>query len=430
MSENSQYIKHDFEDQEKLVLIALNQRPHKKQEIIDIIKRLAIRFGMAIFLEETGNIEEFSKIEQALSYLVHENKVTVDQHGIYSLTEKGELEAQKYSKGLLRFFSLLKYLAYPSISPILSLIIHFFLGTLKLVGFFLIGSVSLLGDGLDSLMDGFSSIIVGLSMKIGKEKHATFLLLILMIITGISILYQGIERVFYPTALDEGTLAITIAIVSIILCGLLYFYQRFLGYYNRKLAILAQSEDSKNHILNASLVLIAIVASFGNILIVDGLVGCFIGFIILRGAYEIYTDLKAQSQGENIDYEKYKLGIWKRYDNLQNKVLDLWILHSVDRDVNTLEILERKFDDVFQPIIIGDRKNQKQVWQSPQQKEHLKERIKDLKESHFLKEENQVLLLTEEGRLKLEGEVKKIRKSTTSRRRSKRHEKKIKRLSE
>ncbi|MFX1538243.1 MAG: cation diffusion facilitator family transporter [Promethearchaeota archaeon] len=428
MNETGQYTK--FEDQEKLILIALNQRPHEKQEIIDIIKRLAMRFGMAIFLEDTGNIEEFSKIEQALSFLVHENKVTIDQHGIYSLTEEGEIEAQKYSKGLLRSFNMLRHLVRPSFSPILSLIIHFFLGTLKLVGFFLIGSVSLLGDGLDSLMDGFSSVIVGLSMKIRQEKHATVLLLILMLITGISILYQGFERVLYPVALEEGTLAITIAIVSILLCGLLYLYQRFSGYYNRSLAILAQSEDSKNHVLNASLVLIAILASFGNIFIVDGLVGCFIGFIILRGAYDIYLDLKAQSQGENIDYEKYKLGIWKRYDNLQNKILDLWILHSVNQDVNTLKSLEEKFNDVFQPIIIGARKQQNQVWKSPQRKEHLQERIQDLKESGFLKEENQILLLTEEGILKVEREVQNIQKKTTSRRRTKRHEKKIKKLSE
>ena len=430
MNESKHYSRQDLEDQEKLVLIALNERPHNKQEIIDIIKRLAMRFGMAVFLEETGKIEEFSKIEQALTYLVHENIATVDQHGIYSLTEKGEIEAQKYSKGLLKFFGLLRYSANPSISPILSLIIHLFLGTVKLLGFFIIGSVSLFGDGLDSLMDGISSIIVGLSMKIRKEKHATILLLILMLVTGITILYQGIERVLFPAALEEGTLAVTIALISIIFCGLLYFYQRFSGYYNKSLAILAQSEDSKNHVLNAFLVLIAIVANIGNIFIVDGLVGCFIGFIILRGAYEIYLDLKAQAQGETIDYEKYKLGIWKRYDNLQNKVLDLWILHSVRGEVNSLELLEAKFDEVFQPIIIGERENQRQIWKSPQQKEQLFERIQELKESDFLAEENHILQLTDKGRLKLEGEVEKVKKSTTSRRRSKRHEKKIKKMSE
>jgi hypothetical protein len=426
-----EYSKHDLEDQERLILIALNQRPHNKQEIIDLIKRLAMRFGMAIFLEETGDIEEFSKIEQTLSYLVQENKATVDQYGIYSLTQEGKTEAQRYSKGLLKFFRILSHLAHPSISPLLSLVIHFFLGIMKLMGFFLTGSVSLLGDGLDSLMDGFSSIIVGLAMKIRKEKQATYLLLLLMIITGITILYQGVERLLHPAALEEGVLAITIALVSIMLCGVLYFYQRFSGYYNKSLAVLAQSEDSKNHVFNAILVLIAILASFGDIFIVDGLVGCFIGYIILRGAYEIYVDLKAQSQGEIIDYEKYKLGIWKRYDNLQNKILDLWILFSINRRVaDTVKALESKFDDTFQPIVIGNRDPEEQVWKSPQQKEHLEERIQNLKENGFLKEENQILLITGKGKSKLEGEIKKIQKTATSRRRTKRHEKKIKKLSE
>ena len=46
MNESRLYSKQDIEDQEKLILITLNERPHNKQEIIDIIKRLAMRFGM------------------------------------------------------------------------------------------------------------------------------------------------------------------------------------------------------------------------------------------------------------------------------------------------------------------------------------------------------------------------------------------------
>ncbi|MFX1285843.1 MAG: hypothetical protein ACFFB5_19535 [Promethearchaeota archaeon] len=63
-----------------------------------------MRFGMAIFIEETDNIEEFSKIEGALAYLEEEKKILVDNtSGVYSLSEKGEVEAQKYAKGLYSF---------------------------------------------------------------------------------------------------------------------------------------------------------------------------------------------------------------------------------------------------------------------------------------------------------------------------------------
>lgn len=108
MLESGRDLKLDFEDQEKLILIALNQAPHSKQEIKNIIKRLAMRYGIAIFLVETENIEEFTKIEKALSYLVVENMVQVDANEFYSLTEKGEVEAQKYTKGLLTFFKILE----------------------------------------------------------------------------------------------------------------------------------------------------------------------------------------------------------------------------------------------------------------------------------------------------------------------------------
>ncbi|MFX1285844.1 MAG: cation diffusion facilitator family transporter [Promethearchaeota archaeon] len=286
-----------------------------------------------------------------------------------------------------------------------------------------------MGDGLDSVMDGVSSIIVGLAMKIRKEKQSTYLLLLLVFITGLGIFLQSIERILIPEALKEGELAITIAITSIVLCGLLYFYQRFSGYNNRNLAILAQSEDSKNHVLNAFLVLIAIIAGLFGIFILDGIVGCFIGFIILQGAYKIYSDLKAQSQGEEIDYEKYKLGIWKRYDKLQVKILDLWILYKIKKDVNTLEKLENDFNDFFQPIIVADKMNEQHIWKSPQQKSHLLKRIHSLKIFGLLKEENDVLLLTEKGTLKLQKEIQKVSKETKKRGRTKRHEKKIKKLS-
>ena len=354
----------------------------------------------------------------------------IDERGIYSLTEKGILEAEKYAKKLSRFFKVLTSLIAPSISPVLTLLIHLFLCIVKIMGFFMTGSISLLGDGLDSGMDSISSILVGFAMKFKRETIATYVLLVLMTITGLGILSQGVDRILNPMILKEGTVAIIIALVSIVLCGFLYIYQRLSGYNNRSIVILAQSEDSKNHVLNAILVSIAILASSIGIHLLDGIVGCFIGVIILQGAYEIFKDLRAQSQGEKINYEKYKLGIWKKYDKLQTKVLDLWLLFKVGEEIDTLESLKKEFQSFFEPIVIKYTENGQYVWKSPQHEDQLTERIQKLIDDDFLKKENMKLGLTERGKKRIQNERSKTIKVEDSRKRTRRHEKKIQRLTE
>jgi Co/Zn/Cd efflux system component len=419
----------EIDEQIKFVLIILNESSKNKEEIANSVKKLALRYGIAFFLEDLENYSEFSKIKQSLDFLVQEKMALIDG-GIYSLTEKGRVEAEKHARILSRFFNLLTLAMAPSISPVLALFIHTFLGIVKIMGFFATGSISLLGDGLDSIMDGISSILVGLAMIIRKETIATYILLVLMLITGLGILSQGVDRIINPIALEEENLASIIALVSITLCGLLYIYQRLSGYNNRSLAILAQSEDSKNHVLNAFLVLIAVLASSIGIHLIDGIVGCFIGVIILLAAYKIFNDLREQSHGEKINFEKYKLGIWKRYDQLQIKLLDLWILFKVGEEINTLESLGNEFQTFFRPIVIKSTGDVNYVLKSPQHTNQLTVRTQRLVDEKYLKRKDKTLELTDRGKKRIQDEISKSIKDKDSRKRIRRHEKRIQRLSE
>jgi len=416
----------ELDDQIIVIFVALNEKPCSHDEIINVIKRLAMRYGMAIFLEEIETINEFKKIDEALEFLIREDVIFVNSNGDYELTSKGREEAMKYTKGMYYLFKFLGNLSNPSISPVLSLIIHLFLGILKITGFAVTGSVSLLGDGLDSIMDGISAILIGIAMKIRKEIAATYLLLVLMCITGFGMLVQGIERsIFNPEAIQEGSTALIMAVISIIFCSLLYFYQRYAGYNNRNLTILAQSEDSKNHVLNASLVFLAVVVSSMGVYWIDGVVGCFIGLLILKGALEIYRDLRKQSQGEVIDFEKYKLGIWKRYENLQLELLDLWLLHEINMGVDTLDSMHSNFDVSFKPIIIKHSDRQKHVWTPPQQRKHLDERLQQLVDNNLVELTSDTFLLTAAGKKRLKERLFRKNSEKKGWKRMKRHEKKI-----
>ncbi|MFX1285628.1 MAG: cation transporter [Promethearchaeota archaeon] len=379
------------------VLMFLNERPYSYHEILDIDSRIAMFFGAPMFLEEARNPIHTWWNQIGLTYL-EKKEIIKKEEGLYSLTEKGKQPADDAVKQMIKFLRFVFSLTKPAISPILSLILHLFLGSLKLIGFVITGSISLLGDGLDSAIDGISSIVVGLSMKIKKEIQATYILIGLMVFTGIGVVFSSIDRILHPVGLAEEMLAITIAVISIIFCICLYLYQRYSGYINQSLAILAQSEDSKNHVLNALLVLIAIGADYFQIYILDGLVGCFIGFIILKGAYEIFQDLRSVSQGEAIDYEKYKLGVWKSYSRFQDRMLGNWVLYQILNGTNQLNILESAFDNKFSPITLNHSQGDSFTINYSHDKEGLHDQINSLLENKLIQKQDSSLVLTNAGK--------------------------------
>lgn len=394
----------------KVMLVLLKEGKKTHFDLVNSFEKFSLRFGSTTYLQERG--KNFSKearkqysilsIEKSIQYYVEKYYIQYDNE-YYRLTESGIKEANKTAKGMSFAFRIIKTLLKPEISPILSLLLHLILGIWKLFGFFVIGSVSLLGDGIDSLMDAVSAIVVGIAMRFDQEVKATYLLLVLMLITGFGILIQSIDRLLNPIPLEEENLAIIIAVVSMIVCSLLYFYQRYSGWNNRSIAILAQSEDSKNHVLNAFLVLVAVLATNIDIYIIDGIVGCFIGFIILRSALELYQDIKAMNNGEEVDYDKYKLGMVKSFHKLQKNVLDLWVLKNIyDGKKSTKELLQ-KFDDDYSPfVIVVDKKDgekEKYTWNAPHSVDQIESTIEKLYKEGFIDKnlDNEILRLTLKG---------------------------------
>ena len=387
------------------VLISLSERPHSYQEIVEINNRIAMLFGAPVFMygHNPASIWWFDK---GLTY--SENKGYIKKKDmIYSITERGKQPADNEAKGMIQFFRFVRSLTRPVISPILSLVLHLFLGSVKIIGFMLTGSVGLLGDGLDSAIDGVSSIVVGVAMKIRKEIQATYFLIFLMLITGSSIILTSINRILNPIALEEETVALLIAGFSILLCFVLYLYQRYSGYINQNLAILAQSEDSKNHVLNAFLVLIAVSMGYYKIYFLDGLVGCFIGMIILKGAYDVFQDLRSMSQGESVDFEKYKLGFWKGFSKFRFQMFKNWILFQILNGKNDLTSLETAFDKAFRPITIHHSVRDDLTINYSYDKETLTLSINELLEEKSIQDDNnQSYILTDQGRIRIEKAIK------------------------
>ena len=343
-------------DHQWLTIRALNEKSLALEELVEEFMKFEISFGGPSFLFDSEDNPSYQLMKltviEDLDFF-QKNEMVIKKDEIYHITPKGEEVAKYFADRWKSVTRLANKFFSPSTPPLISLIFHFILGILKLVGFALTGSVGLLGDGIDSTIDGISSIIVSISIRIKKERIASYFLLLLMIASGVGILYESIDSIIETVKiggqLDSPVFALVVASVSIFLCLILYLYQRIVGYTMKNLTILVQSEDSRNHILVGLLVLIGVVAGYFNFFILDGIVGLIIGLLILRGCYAIFQDIRAISRGETIDFEKYKLGMWKRFDRFRANKVGLWILFMLKKGVNKIEDLENNFNTKFRP---------------------------------------------------------------------------------
>ncbi len=413
----------DIDGHARMVLVLLNEKPLSRKDIKDQMRRIGLRFGTyeAIVedLEKPKATEEITEIadtiEEQIDFLLTHHFIKEEEE-LFHLTEEGKEIASRFSKGMFTVFSIIQKLGSPTIPSILSLIFHFFLGLIKLIGFTITGSVGLLGDGIDSAIDGISAIAVTIAIRIKKEVAITYLLIGLMVLSGVGILFESITRLLNPIALEEENVAISIALVSIILCGFLYFYQRFIGVNTSNLAILAQSEDSKNHVLVGSLVLVAIIANFFELYVLDGVVGCLIGGLILRGSYELWQDVRAASQGEELDLEKYKLGIARGYEKMQTEMLEKWILWRIYKGSNTFTQVEIDFNHDFQSLTMVAEDKKQEVMKRYHTKESLNQHFSRLIGDKLLEYDQNAIRITEKG-------LKKLKTAERGRRRHKRRRK-------
>ena len=153
--------------------------------------------------------------------------------------------------------------------------------------------------------------------------------------------------------------------------------------------------------------MLAIIGNELNLLFLDGLVGCFIALVILRGAFTLFRDLRDLNQGKNVDFEKYKLGIWKFYGKLQFSMLDNWILHQMFNDEKTKEELSNKFEQTFRPIMIHQTGGEDFIIKFSFGKKDLEERLEFLKRNGFISNQSTGMSLTSKG-------IKKIQKAMKS----------------
>jgi len=304
------------------------------EEIKEQFQAIPRRFGFFSGFHQERK-EDFDIIlMEDLQKLV--NRKWIDRHGeTYYLTDIGRPEAEKMHTEVTTTLQRIKRLFLtPQATARVTLIVHLVLAAVKLPAGLISGSVGLMNDALDTLMDGISSLLVFFGIKYDKEKSANIILILLMFITGGMACYQVIRKIFLPFEPHIDWFTFFAVIFSGIVAYGLMLYQKYVGSKKESFSLITQSVDSRNHVIVAGSVLGGLIAAALNFVWIDIAVGMFVSFLILKGAVEILIDFIKVAGGEQIDYSKHQINMGFRR-KMEQKHMVQWMLELIDKGTVT-----------------------------------------------------------------------------------------------
>ncbi len=261
------------------IAAALIDGPLTLEGIRDYYQLMARRFGIFsdVFALRSGSRNgpdhgPWQHLAESLAELADKGWIVQEQHR-YRLTETGRRQALVMLDELKRGRAVLDGLTDPRRVSLVTLVIHFVLAALKLPAALLSGSVGLLNDALDTLMDGISSIVVFFGFRFNRERLASIVLVVFMLVTGGFTFYEVVARIIRPTATNSDPFAFAAMLVSALVCALLWAYAKFAGLRCGSMALITQSVGSRNHVLVALSVAAALVSNLLEFPLLDRITG-------------------------------------------------------------------------------------------------------------------------------------------------------------
>lgn len=351
----------DLDELKKMVSILISQFEMVGTEFgTRIVSGLLSRFGRPAAVRSSRDIQKESKqevdIKSECQNLQEKGLVTISQVCKYELTAEGRERAKEFEKNLKKSTDILEgQILSPSAAARNTVIIDFFLASLKLFSGIFSGSVGLLADGADAAVDTVSAAVVWLGMKIKREDLGSIIVLLMMFITGISVGYDSIISIidaFLGTLspLAMPYLVIITETIALMFALTLFLYQRFVGKRNGSLVLISQSIDSKNHIYVAMGVIIGAIFSIFEIHFVDAFVGGFVATRILVDGIKLSKEAIASIKGEEVDLGKYEIPFERHWELSKLETFRTWMLYSVkDLKLNTRDELVHELERTFRP---------------------------------------------------------------------------------
>jgi hypothetical protein len=274
--------------------------------------------------------DQASSMKERLEDLI-ERGWTICEDERYALTSLGREEVNKRLSQLSDTGVLVRKFFRPQAVSKVTLGVHLALAALKLPAALLSGSVGLLNDALDTLLDGLSSLLVYLGIRFQKERVVNVILVILMLATGLLTFYEAVRRFFVPFEPEVDWFTFLAAFLSAFVCLALWAYQRYVGLRSGILAFITQSVDSRNHVIVAASVTAGLVASLLRFPMLDTLVGLGVALLILKSAIELAIETIRSLGDEEIDLSRFEFGFAAPFHRFMQSQLRDWMLYLVEK---------------------------------------------------------------------------------------------------
>lgn len=210
--------------------------------------------------------------------------------------------------------------AYGRMAGIVGIICNALLSGGKLLVGWLIGSMSILADGLNNLSDMASSLVTLVGFKLSgrpadKEHpfgHARYeyvsglVVAFFILIVGFDLTKTSISRVFHPEEVAFGTASLVLLALSMAVKLWMFFFNRKLGRTVESATLTATARDSLNDVFTTGGVLCCALISRFTRLYLDGYVGLAVAAFILVSGVKMVSETLSPLLGEAPDPDMVK----------------------------------------------------------------------------------------------------------------------------
>ena len=247
----------------------------------------------------------------------------------YYLTESGRDKAAHVIEDMRKMGRILKRLSQPQIVSRISLWSCLGLSLVKIPAALLSGSIGLLNDAFDTLLDAVSGLLVYAGVHWKIQKLTNLILVAVMLVTGFFAFFMAMQRFFFAEMGPMKWFALVAAIISALVYTILLFYQRFIGLKSGNLSLITQSVNSRNHIIVSVAVIAGIISAMFGTSIPDNLVGLVVALIILKNAVEVAWEVWKSEDEFVPELQRYNMFFADKVTNWQDKHYLLWLLYLV-----------------------------------------------------------------------------------------------------
>jgi hypothetical protein len=342
IEENNKWHKSSLHDRssrnlDNFVVLALSEGPLTREDLFTRLLRTSPRYGAGAHTKRNNlNYRDRMLLDSSLDSMLQQGLLTVDEKGVCCLTDGGLKKLSLLKGGSGNYAGkLTSFMNRVDTAWRISLLVSSLLAALKLATGFIFNCLGLMADGFTNLMDMLSLMMASLYGSFRKWITFLIILIIAMLAAAAFVLYQAVQRLLVPQAVDAGAIAILIVVLSGIVCYIMSVYQGVVGRNSGSLSLVAQSEDSRRYILVAVIVFAGIICARFGIFIVDALVGLAIGLTILKSA----IDLVVRVSGVIGRGEDFMKGLGEGY-------LRTWTLFIL-QEVHSKEDIALEYEECF-----------------------------------------------------------------------------------